>query len=392
MKRATLSLILVHSSVTALLPVAHAREATVGFKTPPVYSSLRETLTMQTNFEGPDVIITHKYQPSDSAAAQWARDTWGPDARMRALKLDKAQFDTTLNFSDWRLERVQISSKDVGSVSVREYRGLDASYTKDNQVSDKSVGRAPDATVIIPKGFDPNKPVKVVIFNHGLYGSGQDWAKNARLAEQMASADANTIMAIPEWQSNPTRSGGPNAESSKIYQRDFFRNQLQEIFNSTPQLKGKKVDDIESLSIIAHSAGGRAAMAQLNDNGLGQKVTGVTVLDSMYTPNAYDSWIRDNAKHLASGRKHLTVFYQNDNPRGDSRTRRMVMETDVKRALGQYQVPEGAYDRNTTNVKDPSVLNRGGVVFIYDCDHMNLPKNHVGRILAAEQRRATGVR
>ncbi len=428
-------LIVAHSSVTASLPIAHAHREIVRSQRFTVLSSIRENLTMS-KFEVPANFGTSNEKHTDNAISQIARQAWSPFARqsvgegsrqldsqlssgMSVIHNNDAALNSYLNAvkeagitsgshekfndritfhnerttgGDSRLDRVQVVRSDRSTVSVREYRGLDASYTNDRVVSPDAKHRAPDATVIIPKGFDPDKPIRIVVFNHGLRGSGAEWAERSRLAGQMAAADPNTIMVIPEWQNNPTAKGGPNPETSRVYQPNFFRNQLQEIFNNTPELKGKRVDDIESMGIIAHSAGGRAAMAQLNDNGFGDKVTSVTVLDAMYKRNQYDKWIQANAPDLVSGRKQFTVFYQGDKPTDDQRLRRQVMEDECRKALGPYQVPFTCYDQNGTNVRDIEALERGGVVFMYDGQHDMLPQKHIGRILEVERRRMAGRR
>jgi hypothetical protein len=263
-----------------------------------------------------------------------------------------------------------------GQVEVLEFRNLKNSYRNGG-----GPGAAPDATLIISKNFDPDKPVSVVFFNHGHFGSGKDWSDKARLKEKMAAAAPNTIMVIPEWQTRPGTQDNARAASS---QANFYRNQLQEIFDRTPQLQGKTIDNIRSISIVAHSAGVNAAKSQLDDNGFGGRVTSVTVLDAMYVPDAYDSWVRSNAGDLASGRKQLTVVYRGDHESTSGIARRKLMERHVRQALGRHQVPDSAYDETGSN--DPSVR-RSGVHFTYDADHMGLPSRHIARVLEDDRRR-----
>ena len=284
------------------------------------------------------------------------------------------------NYKDSSENLLGQRSKQTDKVEVLEFRGLKNTYRNDAEGGKT----APDATVIIPKGFDPNKPVNVVFFNHGHFGSGKDWAEKSRLTQQMAAADPNTIMVIPEWQTRPGTQDNTRTASS---QPNFYRNQLQEIFNRTPQLQGRTVDNIKSISIIAHAAGVNPAKSQLNDNGFGDKVKSVTVLDAMYVPDAYDSWVRSNAQDIASGRKQLTVVYRGDRETTSGVPRRELMERHVKRALGQYQVPDSSYDRAKNT--DPTMRPRSGVVFTYDADHMGLPAKHVARALENDRRRQT---
>ncbi len=410
---------------------------------------------MTANFEATDACAAKNANNTDNAAALCARDAWSPGAGHTAGNLPRLDMqmnsrlaliqsnddllnaylnsvkDSGLNISadsrssskiqelfaalpsdrtrehaivneraqggDSRLEKVDVQSVNEGSVSVREYRGLDRSYTKDRLASAKDKIETPDATVIIPKAFDPNKPVRVMIFNHGLGASGKDWATSQELARQMAAADPNTIMVIPEWQSKPGDGpgkprNGHNPENSIVYGQNFFRDQLQQIMHSTPELRGKTVDDIASIGIISHSGGFKASKAQLENNGFGDKVTSVTVLDSMYAPDSYNSWLKANAQDLASGRKHFTVVETGGRPDNGGPTWKEQLEANTRKSLGQYQVPDTSYDKYGRNANDPSAFERGGVVFLRNGDHKNLPRNFVARVLEGEKRLAVARR
>jgi hypothetical protein len=166
--------------------------------------------------------------------------------------------------------------------------------------------RTPDAVVFVPNGFDARKPVKLVIYNHGLE-TNADAAFKQSLAKQVNGADSNTIIVVPEWQTKPNTRSSPS--DAKFHEPQFFRKMLTEIMSKTPPLRNLKVDDISSIGVITHSGGYKAAMSQMYKNGLYDKVTSLTVLDSMYNPIAFDRWMEDNIVDLAFGRKQLQVIY-----------------------------------------------------------------------------------
>lgn len=164
----------------------------------------------------------------------------------------------------------------------------------------------PDAVVYIPNGFDARRPVKLVVYNHGLETNAQS-AFSQSLAKQMNAADSNTIVVVPEWQSKPNTRSSPN--DARFHEPGFFKNMLTEIMHKTPPLRNLTVDNISEIGLITHSGGFKATMSQIYRNGLYDKVTSLTVLDSMYNPSAFDAWMQDNIKDLSTGRKQLQVIY-----------------------------------------------------------------------------------
>jgi len=163
-----------------------------------------------------------------------------------------------------------------------------------------------DASVIIPKGYDPQKPTRMLVYNHGFRTDAHAALSYSQLPEQMRAADPQTILVVPEWQASP---GSNSSARGRSDQQNFYRDMFNEILKKTPELSGKTVDDIATIGIIAHSAGYNPSVAQIYKNGLQEKITSVTVLDSMYNPNAYDSWINSNLRDLAAGRKHFQLIY-----------------------------------------------------------------------------------
>jgi hypothetical protein len=182
-----------------------------------------------------------------------------------------------------------------------------------------------DAAVIVPRGYDPEKPTRMLIYNHGFRTDAHTALSYSQLTEQMKSADPQTILVVPEWQARP---GSESSARGKSDEQGFYKGMLNEIMQKTSELKGKTVDDIASMGIIAHSAGYNPAMAQLYKNGLQDKITSVTVLDSMYNSKAYDGWITNNLQDLAFGRKQFQLIYT-----GHLSKQSLGLESRVERQL-----------------------------------------------------------
>lgn len=248
--------------------------------------------------------------------------------------------------------------------------------------------RTPDAMVFVPNGFDARKPVKLVIYNHGLETNAESAFKQS-LAKQVNGADSNTIVVVPEWQTKPDTRSSPS--DAKFHEPQFFRKMLTEIMSKTPPLHNLKIDNISSIGVITHSGGYKAAMSEMYKNELYDKVTSLTVLDSMYNPIAFDRWMEDNIVDLAYGRKQLHVIYTDhlsDESGGFAKR--------IKQALHRHKLAESNLyvDRgNTRSVVDADTLSNHGIVFKKsdytirdDSAHGAMTHVYVREVLAAQNR------
>ena len=118
----------------------------------------------------------------------------------------------------------------------------------------------------------------------------------------MRNAPPNTVLIVPEWQRTPTANNG---DQGRFAEAGMFKGMLEEALSKTPGLEGKTLKDVDSISIISHSAGFNPSISELYNNGLGDKVKSVTLLDSLYNGHAFDRWIEDNIKDLSTGKKQF---------------------------------------------------------------------------------------
>jgi hypothetical protein len=214
-----------------------------------------------------------------------------------------------------------------------------------------------DAVVYIPAGFDRSKPVNVVVYNHGHNNDAAACFNSAQLARQMENAPPNTILIIPEWQKTPHTA---NSDMGNSGQNGYFRGMFEEIFQRTPALSGLRLDDVAGISIYSHSAGYNPTIKQLYNNGLGDKIKSVTMLDSLYNGTAFDRWIQANIHDLAAGRKHFENFYSGTADQSLAQARR------IKDMLQRAGLPRDAMivdDRAGQSVMDSSTIASRGIVF-----------------------------
>jgi hypothetical protein len=240
----------------------------------------------------------------------------------------------------------------------------------------------PDAIVRLPENFDRCKPINLVIYNHGFSDSAKSSVKNAELDKQMAAAPPNTVLIVPEWQKNP---GSRSGDQGKFKNPDEFKGMLQDVFDGTPELKGKSLQDVNHIGIVAHSAGYGPTTTELYKNGLGNKINSVTLLDSLYDPKAFDPWIEANLKDLSDGKKQFNNIF------GDSTAAQSKAQAQrVQEMLIDAGLPKSAMVADYTHgqsVLDPAIMAQHPIVFKYSNAtvankgaHTSMPNLYVDKI------------
>lgn len=144
---------------------------------------------------------------------------------------------------------------------------------------------------------------------------------------------------------------------------------VQDIFNHTPELKGKTLNDVGTVGIVSHSAGFIPTEAELYNNKLSAKVNSVTLLDSLYRPDEFDSWIQNNIKDLASGRKQFTNIYFDTGRNSQEQASR------VKYMLNRAGFPGNSMLQTSSNI-DSNTLSHFPIVFKQESRKFNGDKPH----------------
>lgn len=316
-------------------------------------------------------------------------------SRHQSFDAQKTSIDVTRNLFYEESYRLFAKIEKTQPYPVRN------SYNSDGRVYElerlqNSTGRhkTADAVVFVSNVFDPKKPVKLVIYNHGLETNASEAFKQS-LSKQMSGADSNTVFIVPEWQTRPDSRVSPS--DAKFHEPQFFRKMLTEIMSKTPPLRNLTIDNISNIGIITHSGGYKAAMSEMYKNGLYDKVTSLTVLDSLYNPIAFDRWMQDNITDLAYGRKQLQVIY----------TDHLSDETigfafRIKQALRRHKLSENNlyFDHGTSkSVLNSDTFSNHGIVFkksdfkIKDeSAHGSMTHVYVREVLAAQNRNSNNLK
>jgi len=215
----------------------------------------------------------------------------------------------------------------------------------------------PDALVYLPRNFDPEKPINLVIYNHGWRSTATSSYKNERLGDQMTGAPPNTVLVIPEWQRNP---GAENGDQGALAGQGKYAAMLQEIMNKTPGLKGKNISDLESINIVSHSAGYNPTTKMIYDPTIGPKVKSLTMLDSAYNGPALNGWLAKNARELASGEKQFINIFN------DTTKESLAQAKFVKETLGKAGLSPALVQEDYKNGKRPiskETVGANGIIF-----------------------------
>jgi hypothetical protein len=254
---------------------------------------------------------------------------------------------------------------------IREIHNLPHSVHRSNQA---------DAMVIIPKNFDASKPINLTIYNHGWYDSASSSMRSARLAEQMRSAPPNTILVVPEWQVNPGANGPSANNQGKFAKENFAAGMMQDIFDRTPELKGKKLSDVSSIGIISFSAGYIPTESMLlRNSAIAKKVTSVTMLDSLYNGTATNTWIQNNIADLSSGRKQYHNIFNGSTANNSRAQADFVTEQLARYERGRRSGSQVIDYSNRPITTDQ--LRKHPIVFkSTTMPHMEIPKHMIGPV------------
>lgn len=183
-------------------------------------------------------------------------------------------------------------------------RGAGFTRTLQTRTAAYHVKNAPSVLVHAPEGFDPKPPLHLVVFLHGYNGCVEVLAASgpARCRPGEAehdgfgvvrhhdSAGTNTLLVIPQL-AFMRREGDPGCFDRAGCFRRFLHELLSEAL--VGELGGaRSLRDVGSLTLVAHSAGYRAALAILQHGDVGPRVRGVVLLDALYGEAAdYAAWL-----------------------------------------------------------------------------------------------------
>lgn len=190
-------------------------------------------------------------------------------------------------------------------------RALDTpskTYEYQNLRNRSAAHSTPDAILYVPKNFDSSKPINLVVYNHGFGSTVRSSFRDSELGKQMVDAPPNTVLIVPEWQA---AAGSRGYNQGNLAKPGAFRGMVEEVFDKTPELRGKTMRDVSKIHIVSHSAGHAPTETQIYQNGLSSKIASITMIDSTYAPQRMEPWIQSNIRELANGSKRF-ISISND--------------------------------------------------------------------------------
>jgi hypothetical protein len=175
---------------------------------------------------------------------------------------------------------------------------------------------APSALVHAAASFDPSRPLQLIVYLHGFMGCaevlmgrgsvackpGEPELTGWDLARAHDDAGTNTLLVIPQL-AFMRRNGRPGCFGRSGCFREFVKELLQAL--PSERLGGRKtLADVEAITLVAHSAGYRAAAAILEHGDVQTLVRNVVLFDALYGESeAFLDWItsgKDREAHLLS--------------------------------------------------------------------------------------------
>jgi hypothetical protein len=204
-------------------------------------------------------------------------------------------------------------------------------------------GDAPSVLVHAPSGFDPTAPLHLVVFLHGYNGCVEVLAASGAarcrpgdperdgygIAGRHDEAHTNTLLVIPQLAFN-RRQGDPGC----FGRSGCFRRFLQELLGETlqKQLGGpRSLRDVGSLTLVAHSAGYRSAIAILQHGEVAPLVRNVVLMDALYgEAEDYARWLI----HAGNDTRLVSIYLGGTKTAVGNRTLLRL----AKRSLGSARV------------------------------------------------------
>lgn len=244
---------------------------------------------------------------------------------------------------------------------------------------------APSVIVHAPPGFDGRGKLHLVVYLHGytgcasvLMGKGPSRCRVGDRSPELGwdlgarhdDAGTNTLLVVPQL-AFMKQSGRPGA----FGKQGGFRAFLEELLGETlaPQLGGPRtLAAVETLTLVAHSAGFETAIAVLERGEVEDLVHAVVLMDALY--GSADRYARFVLRHAPRGLRLVALHlgfgatYQNDRQ----------LHRKLLRKLGGAQVAWA--DPETL---DAALASHPIVVASGRPPHRQVPAHHLAQVLRA---------
>jgi len=207
----------------------------------------------------------------------------------------EAQKDTIIVFKEAGVRKPELYFKinsrytafpDSARLNGHDYEGKHFAY-KDHY-DDSAI------QILIPKNFNPKKPLELFIWFHGWNNNIDSANGYFGLTDQFVSAGRNAIFIFPEGPKNAPDSYGGKLERPEMFVL-FINDLLKKIesHNFIPKNKKYTINDCK-ITLAGHSGAYRVISKIIQYN----KIDELLLFDAMYGGNdAYLKWIAESKKH-----------------------------------------------------------------------------------------------
>lgn len=242
----------------------------------------------------------------------------------------------------------------------------------------------PSAMVHVPAGFDADRPLRLVVFLHGydgcapvLMGEGavacrvgdrprDGWG----LAREHARAGTNTLFVIPQL-ALLKRDGDPGC----FARTGCFRRFVEELLGRPllPHLhRPRSLDDVEGITLVAHSAGFESALAIIEHGQVDERLRHVVLLDALYAGTArFARWLSSSQ----DARRRLVSIHLG---RGKTAHNSERLAARLRRALGRDAVAVVGHEQLSAAVgRRRAVIARGRG------PHRRVPQRYLSQLVRA---------
>jgi len=189
-------------------------------------------------------------------------------------------------------------------------------------------GRYSDNRVLVhvPAGFDARKPGVIVVFFHG---HGATLARDVRdrqlLPKQITESGVNAVLVAPQLAYDAA-----DSSAGKLWERGGFKRFMAEAAEQLARVYGDAHATAAfakmPVVIVSYSGGFVTAAYSLQVGGLGSRVKGVVLLDSLYGEiDKYSSWIASNRSGF-----FVSAYTQGATKRHDDELAQILREKGIK--------------------------------------------------------------
>jgi hypothetical protein len=154
----------------------------------------------------------------------------------------------------------------------------------------------PRVLLHIPKGFDPRRPAVMVVYFHGNQATlERDVVARQQVPRQVALSGLNALLVAPQFAVNAL-----DSTAGHFYEAGAFRRFVEEACARLARLHGgdrRARAAIEALPVVlvAYSGGYIPAAWAVHHGGIGDRLRGIVMLDSLYGEfEKYATWIASN--------------------------------------------------------------------------------------------------